>query len=209
MEIKQQKSSDVLWTNEDGQQIPYNRTTKLERQSEIQSAKIAKKALDINQSLTQFKEFISETAEHIYQLFLEENNGKAPGKGRGGITVYNFDRSIKIQLKVQDSISFDEMTIKEAKVLLDEVLEDGMQGAKDFVKPLVMDAFSTTNGNLDVKRVLGLRRYESKVKDERYTAAMTLISKAIRKPKSKDYYTVWIKNEEGEYEIVQLNFSNI
>lgn len=207
--INQQKSSAVMWINEDKQEIPYNRTTKFERQSEIQTARIAKKALDINQSLEDFKTYIAKAAEDLYQLHLEENNGKAPGKGRGGITIFSFDRSLKIQLKVQDSISFDEMTLNLAKAKLDEVLEDGLQGAKDFVKPILMDAFETTNGNLDTKRVLGLRRYEAQVKDLRYAEAMLLISKAIRKPKSKDYYTVWVLNLKGEYEIVQLNFSNI
>jgi len=207
--INQQKSSATSWVNEDGQEIPYNRTTKYERQCEIHSAKIAKHAADINEKLNSFKDYISTTSDDLYKQFLEENNGKAPGKGKGGITIFSFDRSIKIQLKIQDSIAFDDNTINLAKQKLDEVLEDGLQGAKDFVKPIVMDAFSTIGGKLDTKKVLSLRRYEAQAKDERYSEAMALISKAIRKPKSKDYYTVWLRDDKGEYQIVQLNFSNI
>lgn len=209
MKIDQQKSSSPMWVNEDLQAIPYNRVTKYERNCEKQTAKLARAALDINNRLVDFKKNIQQIAEELYQEFLEQNNGKAPGKGKGGLTLYNFDRSIKIEVSVQDSITFDENTIQLAKAKLDEVLEDGLNGAKDFVKPIVMDAFSTRGGKLDTKNVLGLRRYEADVKDPRYAEAMALISKAIRKPKSKEYYRVWLKDEAGKYVDVQLNFSAI
>jgi len=209
MNITQQKPTTAMWINEDDQAIPYNRVTKYERNCEKQTAKLAKSALEINSRLVDFKSNIQHTAEELYQEFLEHNNNKAPGKGKGGLTLYNFDRTIKIEVSVQDSITFDENTIQLAKDKLDEVLEDGLNGAKDFIKPIVMDAFNTRGGKLDTKNVLGLRRYEADVKDPRYAEAMALISKAIRKPKSKEYYRVWLKNETGKYVDVQLNFSAI
>lgn len=209
MNISQQKSSTPMWINEDDQAIPYNRVTKYERNCEKHTAKLAKAALEINTRLVDFKSNIQQIAEDLYQEFLEQNNGKAPGKAKGGLTLYNFDRSIKIEVSVQDSITFDENLIQLAKDKLDEVLEDGLNGAKDFVKPIVMAALSTKGGKLDIKNVLGLRRYEANVKDPRYAEAMALISKAIRKPKSKEYYRVWIKDESGKYVDVKLNFSAI
>ena len=68
-------------------------------------------------------------------------------------------------------------------------------------------AFTTSGGKLDAKNVLGLRRYADRITDPRYTEAMTLIDKAIRKPESKEYFRVWVKDNSGEYQDLQLNFS--
>lgn|GEM_PF-430326 len=206
--INQQKSADAFWKDEAAREIPYNRTTNYERLAERTTAKLAKAAADLNSRLTTFKTDLKNEALKLYQAFCAENNGKI-GQGKGNATFYNFDRSIKVEVTVNEAISFDENTIELAKAKLDEVLNDGLDGAKDFVKPLVMDAFTTTGGKLDTKRVLGLRRYADRVKDARYLEAMSLIDKAIRKPKSKEYFRVWIKGDNGQYYDIQLNFAAI
>jgi hypothetical protein len=207
--IKQQKPADILWADETGNQIPYNRTTPYERAAERKVCALTKEAVRLNELLTAFKTNLKTNADELYEAFLAENNGNPLGKGKGGITLYNFDRSIKIEVSVNEQITFDDNLIGLAKQKLDDLLNDGLSAAKDFIKPLVMDAFSTIGGKLDTKRVLGLRRYASKITDPRYTEAMQLIDKAIRKPKSKEYYCVWVKDEHGEYQDVQLNLSKI
>jgi len=206
--INQQKSADLFWKDEANREIPYSRTTNYERSAERKLAKIAKEAVRINKSLADFKSAIKTVVTELYEVFCKENNGKI-GQGKGNATFYSFDRSIKVEVAISKPPTFDENTIELAKSKLDEVLADGLNGAKDFVKPLVMDAFQTSNGNLDHKRVLGLRRYEERIKDARYSEAMNLITKAIRNPNSKEYFRVWLRADNGEYNDVQLNFSAI
>lgn len=208
MKLNQQKSSNSMWLDEAGTSIPYNRTTPYERKAERVTVKLAKEAIRLNKLLTEYKDTIRHEVEELYELFLAENNGTI-GKNKGGATFFNFDRSIKIEVSVQDLISFDPNLIELAKAKLDEVLNDGLNGAKEFVKPLLMDAFKTSNGKLDTKRVLGLRRYADRVKDARYDEAMALIDKSIRRPKTREYFRVWVKDEAGEYQDIQLNFANI
>jgi hypothetical protein len=38
---------------------------------------------------------------------------------------------------------------------------------------------------------------------------MTLIDESISRPKSKSYHKIWLKNEEGKYEAIELNFSSL
>lgn len=197
-----------MWLDEAGSSIPYNRTTPYERKAERMTFKLAKEAIRLNKALADFKESVRKEAEELYELFVSENNGKV-GKGRGGATFFNFDRSIKVEVSVQDLISFDENLINLAKEKLDEVLNEGLTGAKEFVKPLLMDAFKTSNGKLDTRRVLGLRRYAGRIKDTRYDEAMVLIDKSIRRPQTREYFRVWVKDETGEYQDIQLNFSSI
>lgn len=207
MKITKQKSSDRLWSDESGQKIPYERTTKYERAAEVSTHKLAVEALKIHNTLTSFKDGVREEANKLYALF-EKEKGQI-GKGKGSATFYNFDRSIKVSVKVNEQITFDENTIDLAKAKLDELLNDGLEGAKDFVKPLVMEAFQTQNGKLDTKRVLGLRRHASRIKDARYNEAMALIDQAVRRPSSKEYFQVWVRDENGEYQDIQLNFASV
>lgn len=205
--IKKQKSSDKSWVDESGTAIPYDRTTKYERASEVSTFKIAQEAFKLHVQLVQYKEYVRHEVHRLYDLFTKENG--VIGKGKGSATFFNFDRSIKVMAKVNEQITFDENTIQLAKEKLDELLMEGLEGAKDFVKPLVMDAFQKTNGNLDTKRVLGLRRHTSRINRPLYTEAMQLIDKSIRRPSTKEYFQVWVRNDEGEYEDIQLNFASL
>lgn len=208
LQINQQKLTGN-WIDEAGNEIPYNRVKPFERLNERKLAGIARKAVELNNRLKAFKEAVFIEVEEMYTAFIAENGGKAPGKGKGGITLFNFDRTIKAELKVSDTIQFDDNFITLAKDKLDDLLKDGLSGAAEFVKPLVMDAFKTSGGKLDTKRVLGLRRYADRVSDPRYAEAMSFIDKAIRKPESKEYFRVWVKDNKGEYQDIQLNFSAI
>lgn len=205
--MKKQKSSDKHWLDEAGNTIPYDRTTKYERAAEVAVFKMASEANKVHNALCSLKIQIRKEAEKLYELFTKENG--TIGKGKGSATFYNFDRSIKVMVKVNDQITFDENTIELAKEKLDELLQSGLEGAKDFVKPIVMDAFTMTNGNLDTKRVLGLRRHTSRVNQPLYTEAMALIDRAVRRPSTREYYQIWFKDSRGEYQDIQLNFASI
>jgi len=170
---------------------------------------LAKSAIDLNTKLTAFKNYINEVADELYQAFLDGNDGKAPGKGKGGITLFNFDRSIRIEVDVNDNIVIDEAFINLAKAELDDMLSEGLDGAKDFIKPLVMDAFETSGGRLDYKKVLNLKRYKDRIPDPRFNKAMDFIDKGIRRPSSTKYHRISVRNEAGKYVDVQLNFSKI
>ena len=207
--INQQKSANEKWQDEAGDLIPYNRVRPYERLAERKLATMARKALGINESLTAFKKEVQETAEELYEAFLLGNNGKAPGKGKGGITLFNFDRSIKVEVTAHDKIEFDPNLIGLAKAELDELLKDGLGGAKEWIEPLVMSAFETSNGRMDHKKILSLKKHSDRITDERFHKAMAFIDKAIRRPSSKEYFRVWIRKNNGEYQDIQLNFSAI
>ncbi|MES2651292.1 MAG: DUF3164 family protein [Bacteroidota bacterium] len=208
LKINQQKSSSPNWVDESGVQIPYNRTTKYERTAERTVSSIAKEAIRLNAGLTAFKQNLKKQAIELYAQFLEANGGKI-GKGKGGATFFNFDRSIKVEVQVNEPISFDKNTIGLAKEKLDEFLSFGLEGAKDFVKPIIMEAFETRAGQMDTNGILGLRKHISRVNDARFTEAMELVDKAIRKSSTKEYFQVSVKDGSGEYNNVLLNFGAI
>lgn len=206
--VKQQKPADKNWMDEAGTVIPYNRTTKYEKVAEVGISKLAKRALAINSDLDAFKRDLKGTVEVLYQIFVESNDGKETTK-KGNVTLYNFDRSIKVEVAVNEPIHFDEEYIKLAKAELDSFLKESLKDVGSWIEPLIMAAFEKSRGELDTDKVLSLKKHADRIKDERYHKAMKYIDKAINRPTSKEYYRVWVRNATGQYQNIQLNFSAI
>jgi len=203
-----QKSKDSIWNDETGIPIPYNRTTKSERQMERYSATILRKAISVNKSLIDFKELIRKLSQDAYDTFMLEKEVKKETKGN--FTWFNFNRTIKIEVSVNEPISFDDLTITAAKAKFDEFLEKNITTSNEFVKTMILDAFQTSRGHkLDVKRVMGLTRHKAKINKPLFTEAVELIEQAIRRPKTKTYFRVWLKDSSGEYQNIDLNLSSI
>jgi len=197
-----------VWTDENGMDIPYSRTTKAERLKERHSKKIVKKALDINRRLKVFKTEVKLLCDEAFKAVMLEKSATKVTKGN--FQWKNFDGTIKIDVNVNEPIEFDDLTIQAAKSKFDEFLEVNITASNEFVKRLILDAFSTNKGSrLDTKRILSLARYKSKINKPLFSEAVDLINDAIRHPKTKTYFRVWKRNEDGKYENIDLNFSSI
>lgn len=207
MNLKQ-KSTEKIWIDESGQQIPYNRTTPNERMKERLAYKLLTEAETINQRLISFKELISEVVEEVIESARKENAVKLEGKGN--YTWYNFNRTIKIEVNVQEAIKFDELTIESAREKLMDLIRTNISG-DDFIISIVEDAFQTSRGKLDPRKILGLRKHTERINNKElkkeWESVMKLIDKSISRPTSKSYFKVWKLDEEGKYQGVELNFS--
>lgn len=207
MKLKQ-LPKDKTWIDESGTEIPYNRTTASERLKEKYAFALLSDAEAINQKAADFKTKITELVQAVIESARVENNVKLDGKGN--YTWYNFNRTIKIEVNVKEQISFDELTIESAKEKLMDLIRTNISG-DDFIISIVEDAFQTSKGKLDPKKILGLRRHTERIKNAKLKAEwsdiMKLIDKSISRPNSKTYFKVWKKDEEGKYKGVELNFS--
>ena len=205
-----QKSTAEFWTDESGVQIPYNRTTKLERLLERSVYSLFDKSLKANQMLTKLKEEIGAVVDEIVEDARKENAVKLNGKGN--YTFYNFDRSLKVEVNVNELIRFDDIKLESAKEVLITLVRKNVVG-DDFILGLVEDAFQTSRGRLDTRKILGLKKHTKRIKTkeirEEWQKAMTLIDEAISRPDSKTYYRVWYRDEAGVYQAVNLNFASI
>ncbi len=202
-----QTRKDKAWRDEAGTMIPYNRITKLEVLRERELGRILREAEVINDKLTKFKDHVRQACDDIVNTYMQENGLESIGKGN--VTLFNFDRSIKVELAISDRIEFDDLTMKACKQKFDEFLNANIDEKQAFVKDMVNEAFSTSRGKLDSKKVMSLLKYENKIKDVLFTQALKLLKESIRRPDSRAYYRVWHKDETGEYKNVDLNFSSI
>lgn len=199
------------WTDESGIEIPANRISRAEKEREKQSEKILKSAQKVNKQLRDFYYLITQANDAVNRANVAEHkaHGKAVRAGKGNFTWYNFDRSVKIEVNVNETIRFDEAKISAARELFDQFIDRNVSGTTDIVRQLINTAFANHKGGLDSKKVLSLLRYRSKIKDRDFHSALDLIEDSISRPDSKKYYRVWVKNEQGAYENIELNFSSI
>jgi hypothetical protein len=202
------QTKENFWADENGVQIPANRITKAEKIREKKTAMLLKKAQDLNARLKAFKEELKDACDEMEEVSLGEL-GVNTENFKGNLTFFNFDRSIKIERSISEPMKFDDLTIAAAKEKLDLFLREAIESKFDFAKEMVMSAFETRNGKLDPKKITPLTRYEAKVNHPLFSDACRLIQQAIRRPDSKTYYRIWVKEEGDKHEAVELNLSNI
>lgn len=203
--------SKKVWKDETGIEIPANRITKSEKMREAATIKLQTKAEKLNQLLAQFKDEFITTSDIIYTTILEENGAKASDR-KGNFIYYNFDRSVKVETDVQDRIEFDDAMIAVAKQHFDEFISSNTNDIDEMIRELILDAFSSTRGKLDTRKVMSLVKYRSRIPAGKYPsfhAAINAIEKGMSRPTSKRYFRISLRDAEGKYNAIDLNFSSI
>jgi hypothetical protein len=199
------KVKDEKWMDHKGQKVPREYVSRLDKDKEKAIASIIAKAEKIEDSLRAFKVLAFDLGDDIYNQMLEDANIE-PGERKGYYTLYSFDKSFKVEVSVSDRIEFDER-INFAQIKLNEFIEEKTNGADVELRELISNAFTTTRGRLDTKRVLSLFTY--KITHPKWVEAMELIKKSISTNNSVRYMQVYRRDEDGNYSQVNLNFSSI
>jgi len=202
-----QKVKDEKWKDEEGKFVPVKYIPPSTRDREKIAGQLLKGAKGLHDKLAKFKAKAREDCETIYEDAMNAFNARPNTKGN--FSFYNFDRSIKIEVSISERIDFDDLTIQACKQKLDDFLSESLDSNQEFIKEIVTDAFSTSKGKLDAKKVLSLMKYRSKIKSQLFQDAMNLLADSIRKPDSKTYFRIWERVKDGSYKIIDLNFSSL
>lgn len=205
------QKNGLAWTDESDYTIPFNRVSKFERVKEAHAAKIYKSAIKINDMLNQFMVMIIQANEEVNEEMNKENKliNKKVKTIKKSFTWFNFDRSVKIEVVAQDSIRFDEAKISVAQELLYKFIDKKVVGTEDMVRQFLNRGFVNSKGALDTKKIFDILSFRSKIQDAQFQSVLNLIQDGISRHFCKRYYRVWVKNEEGAYENIELNFSSI
>jgi hypothetical protein len=202
-----QEVKDGFWTNEAGDKVPVGYINKSDKLKERHAHTLLVRAKSLNEKLAEFKALSKRLNDEVHDAAMSDY--KVTPSNKGNYTWFNFDRSIKVEVSVNERIEFDDLTIKACKEKLDEFLNVNVESKHDFVKQLVTDAFATTRGKLDAKKVMSLLRYEDKIKDTLFQESLALLKQSIRRPDSRMYYRISERQVDGTYQVIDLNFSSI
>jgi len=203
----QTQLKEKTWYDGQGIGVPLDRITKTEKLKERYSFKLASDAFNISRKLGEYKEQIRSMCHEVFTTVMTDKEMQKATKGN--FTWYNFNGSIKIEVSINENIEFDGMLIEKAKQKLLELVQEGISKDKQFLKELIVSAFQTSHGKLDTKKIMALKKHAKRITDARYHDAMALIDEAGKVNGSKTYYRVWVKDEHGQYQNIDLNFSSI
>lgn len=199
--------SSKKWIDEGGLEIPENRVTKTEKLRERRASQLAKEARKVHAGLVALQKMFEEYSEEVYLATMAEN-GVNINDRKGNFTWYSFDRTVRIEVSIQEYIDFDNLLISAAKQLFDEFLNENTEGIDEWLQSQIISAFSTSSGRLDTKKVMNIIRERKRLPPTKYPKvhkAVDLIEKSIQKNRSKTYHRIAIRNSQGQYDNIPLN----
>lgn len=212
MPVKFHTAKNPTWVNASGDAVPFKFVPKVDRTKEALSAKIHSAALKSEEMLAALHKQMTEALEVIREEMLRDyelRNGKPKKIGKGTMTWFNFDRSLKVEAEMNEVVKWDGALMTEALALLNTYISSNMTEANQLIAELVKSAFANSKGMIDSAKVFQLLRYEDKIRAKPFQAACQLMKKAQSIDRSKLYMRVWEKQADGQYRNINLNFSSL
>ncbi|WP_137971891.1 DUF3164 family protein [Pseudomonas sp. F(2018)] len=196
-----------FWQDAQGRLVPVGMIKPIDQERDRLVRDLVKSAIELNSKMASFKATAFGDVRAFIEMSFEEYGAKVGGK-KGNVTLLTYDGRYKLQIAVQDSISFDER-LQAARALIDECLAEWTEGARPEVVTLVNDAFRTdTKGEIRTARVLALRRL--KIEDKRWKRAMDAIGEACLVTSSKEYIRLYERvGDSDEYLPISLDMASI
>ncbi len=167
--------------------------------------KIVSYAVDLSAQVSRFK---SHTFEDLgdWEAVLAQEYGTTVGGAKGNKTFMTFDGLQKVEVRVQDTITFGpELQI--AKGLVDECLNEWSAESRPEIRTLVTNAFNTDQaGQINRAEIFMLLRLD--IQDERWKRAMAAIRDAIRIVGSKTYVRIQTRERfDAEWRSVTIDLA--
>jgi hypothetical protein len=180
---------------------------KYEYEKEFTIDTLINQALEINQSLLEFK-----NEAHIRLLEFSElmhMYGKLRNEGKGNFSIINEAGTKKVVFKIQNRKSFNELA-----GLAETHLRNFIQS---FVKVRNHEAYTfissilerNAKGEYDIALINRLYKMENDYHHPDWKEAIRLFKEAYQEIDSRSYITFYHRVESGEWRLINLNFASI
>lgn len=167
---------------------------------------VVKNAKRTNARLAEFKACLAADLQAFLELSAEKYEADMGGS-RGNVSLTSFDGQYKVLRAVADRLEFDER-LQAAKSLIDDCLREWTKGSGSEIRALIDQAFQVDKkGKINAKRIISLRQL--KIEHPTWLRAMEAIGDAMTVTGSCTYYRVYERDERGEYQQIQLDFSGV
>jgi hypothetical protein len=163
------------------------------------------RAKKLSQTISAFRNEVFDLADQFVALSAAEFKVALGGR-KGNLTLHSYDGRYKVLLAIAEHLTFDER-LQAAKALIDECLNEWVEGSRDEIKVIVSDAFDTDKeGKLNTGKILGLRRHD--IKDKRWQRAMAAIGESLQVVGSKRYVRFYERvGDTDRYEPISLDIA--
>lgn len=193
-----------LWITAAGDVIPSNFPRKIDKDRDRLAFKVAKEAMALQDRLKALKDLIYTEGDLLYSLMQEDNHIRTGRKGN--YTISSFGKEVRISVTIQQYITWGE-EVEQAKACIFKYLNEKLSDKEEALRGLIYSAFETSKGNLDTQNLLKLMKYP--IKDDNWKKGMEFLVSAMNVDRSKRRIDIEVRNAEGKFVPVSLNFSSL
>ena len=164
---------------------------------------LCQQAITLNTELKLFKTDAFESMAAVYECLQEYSNRHADGKGNFRIECEDF----RINYKRQNKATFDERS-HQAEMHIIDFVNTKFESDVD-TRDLIMSLLERKKGELDIQLVQKLYAMENRFQDENWKRGIELLKESYQSSHSKDYIGFEQRDSKGEWNNINLQFSNI
>lgn len=179
-----------------------------EKQRDRSIKQITGRARSLSELLKEFKAVISAEMESQHQALTEY--GEIRSNSKGGFSITSSCGTMRVS-RTRDTVPFwDERGIKAVSILKDVLEEIGKKRDKDLYNILMSFLAKNDKGELEYSRVLILEQHRNAFADDpRWIPALDLLLESYQINLRGYGYEVKVKNPEGKWDQINLNFSSL
>ncbi|MCV9934520.1 DUF3164 family protein [Flavobacterium sp. LS1R47] len=161
------------------------------------------KAIELNNSLKIFKTDAFDSMQTIWAMLQEYSSRHADGKGNFRIEF----EGMRVSYKRQGKASFDERSHQAEKHIIDFVNSKFENDAD--VRDLIMSLLERKKGELDIQLIQKLYAMENRFLDKNWKRGIELLKESYSYSHSKDYIAFEQQDANGQWNAINLQFSNV
>ena len=162
--------------------------------------------LDLANQIARFRAHTFDDLATFLDL-LGEQYGRRRTAGKGGYSCTSYDGRLKVQVQVQDRITFGP-ELQVARELVNACLIDWAEDAQPEARAIIQDAFAVDkHGSVNREAVFRMRRLQ--IDDERWKRAQQAVSDSIRTEGAKAHVRLYMRpTPEASWTLVPINIAS-
>lgn len=187
---------------------------KLEREKKAYEKKrdqlikrIVAQAIELNVALAEFKSECDEEMQLQHERL--DEYGLIRGNSKGGFSITDQNDEMRITRTFDSKPRWDERAEK-AENLIREFFETTIKKRDRKLAEMLLSYMTKDKaGNLRYSSVMKLIQHEDKYDDPRWKEGIRLLKDSYNSTFSKFYYHIQTRDENGEWNTIELNFSKV
>lgn len=190
-----------------GQEVPVDYIPPLELVKHFQAEELIDEAKDLQDKLAAFKTKCQQIGDDLHERMMEENDIRESSVG--GFTVANFDKSRKVEFKMDTVQVVDSEQLAVAKEYKDRFIADEAGQVSEVISDLLNLAFETSDGKIDPRRGRALNKYRDRIKNKNFRKFLDHYNQAFELNYTKRFERFQERDDQGEYNSILLTYSSL
>lgn len=178
-----------------------------EKKRDMLIKRLVTQSLELHTSLAKFKKECDEEMEQQHERL--DEYGLIRGNSKGGFSITDQEDQYRIIRTFDSKPRWDERAEKAEQLIREFFNTTIKKRDKKLAEMLLSYMTKDKAGNLRYSSVMKLIQHEDKYEDERWREGIRLLKDSYNSSFSKYYYHIQVRNEQGEWENIELNFSKI